>query len=156
MKLSEMNVMLKDDYKIELVKERVIDYASVPNLNTPEQIVQMMNDAFQADKQAEEYVYLICLNTKYKPLCVFEVSRGTGNTAVIGIREILIRALLSGAVNLVLIHNHPSGEITPSKEDIETTQRLRQAAKMVGLHLTDHIIIGRKEYFSFQQQMPNL
>ena len=46
-----MNVMLKDDYKIELVKERVIDYASVPNLNTPEQIVQMMNDAFQADKQ---------------------------------------------------------------------------------------------------------
>lgn len=55
-----------------------------------------------------------------------------------------------------LIHNHPSGEITPSKEDIETIQRLRQAAKMVGLHLTDHIIIGRKEYFSFQQQMPNL
>ena len=64
-------------------------------------------------------------------------------------REILIEALKIQAVNLILLHNHPSGNPSPSREDICLTERIRQAAEMIGLHLIDHIVIGDQAYYSF-------
>ena len=77
------------------------------------------------------------------------ISRGTVDASVITPREILIEALKAQAVNLILLHNHPSGNPSPSREDICLTERIRQAAEMIGMHLIDHIVIGDQTYYSF-------
>ncbi len=122
-------------------------------LDSAEEVVRVMLDLFQLDRQAEEYAYLLAMSTKCKLLGVFEVAHGTCNSAVIGVREILVRALLSNAVKIVLIHNHPSGDCSPSREDINITERLKQASALVGIEFCDHIIIGKGVYYSFHDKV---
>lgn len=110
-----------------------------------------MNDVFQLSEQAEEYVYLIAMTAKCQPISFFEVSHGTCTASLVGTREIFIRALLCGAVNLIIIHNHPSGVVAPSREDIAITKQIHKAAKILGLRFCDHIIIGREGYYSFSE-----
>lgn len=73
---------------------------------------------------------------------MFEASHGTVNASFVNPREIFIRLLLVGASAFVVSHNHPSGDYTPSKEDIHITRRLKECADMMGITLLDHIIIG--------------
>lgn len=131
-----------------LVKEVSINYHNINILNGPEQIFQMFCDVFDLDRRAEEYLCMLAFNTKCKLLGVFEISHGTGNKAIINPREIFIRLLLVGANSFVLAHNHPSGDCTPSKEDFDSTNRIKECGKMIGIELLDHIIIG-DDYFSF-------
>lgn len=79
------------------------------------------------------------------------MSMGTANTSVLTPREVLITALQYHAVNLILLHNHPSGDPAPSREDTLLTERIRQAAEIIGLHLLDHIVIGDHRYVSFRE-----
>jgi DNA repair protein RadC len=80
-----------------------------------------------------------------------EIYRGTLDRAVVEPREILKRALLSNAAGLILYHNHPSGDPSPSREDREFTRRLSAAAESVGLRLLDHIVVGREGCVSFRE-----
>ena len=85
---------------------------------------------------------MLALDTKCKPIGIFEISHGTVNMSMINPREVFIRALLVGAVSIALIHNHPSGDATPSREDISATKRLAECGKLLGVVLLDHIVIG--------------
>ena len=149
MRIDKSSLILDKTGKSVLVKEFSKNYSGVSDLNSPKSIMQVMNDIFHLSDQAEEYVYLLTMNQKGKPICFFEISHGTVNCSVVGIREILIRALLCGAVNIVIIHNHPSRIPTPSKEDFEATNRLKEASKIIGITFCDHIIVSRGGYFSF-------
>ena len=80
------------------------------------------------------------------------LSKGTVNASLISPREVLIQALRHGAVTMILVHNHPSGDPTPSKEDAALTKRLSQAGSVVGIPLIDHIIIGDLQYLSFREK----
>jgi DNA repair protein RadC len=80
-----------------------------------------------------------------------EIYRGTLDRAVVEPREILKRALLANAAGLILYHNHPSGDPSPSREDREFTRRLAAAAESVGLRLLDHIVVGREGCVSFRE-----
>ena len=80
-----------------------------------------------------------------------EIYRGTLDRAVVEPREILKRALLSNAAGLILYHNHPSGDPSPSREDREFTRRLSAAAESVGLRLLDHLVVGREGCVSFRE-----
>lgn len=100
---------------------------------------------------AEEYVYTLALDNKNKATGLFEISHGTVNSSVISPREIYIRALLLGASSIILFHNHPSGDVTPSKDDILVTKRVKAAGELLGVELLDHIIIG-DTYYSFKEQ----
>jgi DNA repair protein RadC len=80
-----------------------------------------------------------------------EIYRGTLDRAVVEPREILKRALLSNAAGLILYHNHPSGDPSPSREDREFTRRLSAAAESVGLRLLDHVVVGREGCVSFRE-----
>ena len=80
-----------------------------------------------------------------------EIYRGTLDRAVVEPREILKRALLSNAAGLILYHNHPSGDPSPSREDREFTRRLAAAAESVGLRLLDHVVVGREGCVSFRE-----
>lgn len=153
MKIVKSKVILDKDYKNILVKEFSADYQGVDKIDTPANIANVMNEVFHISDMAEEYVYLLAMTADCKPISFFEVSHGTCDTSLIGIREIMIRVLLCGAVNIVIIHNHPGGSLVPSKEDICITDRLKEASDIIGIHFCDHIIVSRDGFFSFREAM---
>ena len=79
------------------------------------------------------------------------LSKGTVNATLITPREIFVEAVRYHAVNLILLHNHPGGNPSPSKCDREITERIFQAGELLGIHLLDHIIIGDQRYVSFKE-----
>ena len=92
------------------------------------------------------------LNTKGVLLKDVLVSQGTVNASVVSPREIFIEALKYHAVNLIVVHNHPSGDVTPSPNDITATQAISEAGRTVGIPLLDHLIVGNNAYLSFREQ----
>ncbi|HIQ98749.1 MAG TPA: DNA repair protein RadC [Candidatus Scybalocola faecavium] len=99
----------------------------------------------------QEHLVLLMLNTKNRKIGDMVISKGSVNAALISPREIFLEALRHDAVNIILLHNHPSGDPTPSKEDIDVTQNIASLGKMLGIRLLDHIIIGDKTYKSLFQ-----
>ncbi len=99
-----------------------------------------------------EHLIVVMLNTKHRFLGDFELSKGTVNASMASPREAYIEALKAGAVYIVLIHNHPSGDPLPSREDIVTTKRMKEAGNIIGITLIDHIIIGDNKYISLKQR----
>ena len=152
MRIQKSSIVLDDNYKNVLVKDFAKNYVGVDNLQSPANIVQVMNDVFNISNQAEEYLYLVCMTCRCKPISFFEVSHGTYNTTVVNCREILIRALLCGATNIIIIHNHPSGVPEPSREDVQITKKLQEASELIGIQFSAHIIIGRDGYYSFNEE----
>lgn len=119
---------------------------------TPLAIFTMMVELFHLERMADEYVYLVAFNNKMKVLGLFQVSHGIGNASLIEPRGIFMRAVYIGASNLILVHNHPSGITTPSKEDISVHKRLKEAGELMGIPIVDHVIIGSEGYLSFKEQ----
>ena len=102
--------------------------------------------------QKQEHMKLLMLNTKSKLLGEKDISKGTVNASLVSPRELFIEALNKQAVAIILIHNHPSGDITPSENDILLTKRVQEAGKLIGIELLDHIIIGNNCYMSFAEE----
>ncbi|MCR5345868.1 MAG: DNA repair protein RadC [Lachnospiraceae bacterium] len=98
-----------------------------------------------------ENMLLILLNTKLQLIAEEKISMGTENEAVYSVREIYNLALKKDAVNIILIHNHPSGDASPSNADIVTTKKLTDAGRIVGIKLIDHIIIGDNSFYSMSE-----
>jgi len=143
----------KDTDLTVLVKEKGFNYnGNINGLNAPQMIYQMMEDLFHLSLRSEEYLYMLTLNTSNKPLGLFEISHGTVNTTVASPREMFLKALLVGAVNIVLIHNHPSGTVNPSREDINLTKRVKEVGNLIDIRLLDHIIIGEDTYTSLKEE----
>ncbi|MDO5717012.1 MAG: JAB domain-containing protein [Tissierellia bacterium] len=80
-----------------------------------------------------------------------EVSKGTVNQTFALPREVFRKAIRLGATSMILAHNHPSGDVTPSREDHATTKRLEEAGKIMGIKVLDHFVVGRNEYYSFKE-----
>lgn len=102
--------------------------------------------------QKQEFMKLLMLNTKSKLIGEKNVSKGTVNASLVSPRELFIEALECNAVSIILLHNHPSGDPTPSREDILLTKRIKEAGKLIGIELLDHIIIGNNCYMSFAEE----
>jgi DNA repair protein RadC len=151
MKIQELSVALDEDYRNILVEGFSKDYKEIQNLDSPKKIVQVMNEVFHLSERAEEYVYLVCMTVRCRPICFFEVAHGTCNAAMIGIREIFVRALLCGAAEIVLVHNHPGGLAEASKEDMCVTEKVQKASDLIGISFCDHIIISQDSYYSFAE-----
>lgn len=101
----------------------------------------------------KEQECLICmmLDTKNQLIGEELISKGTVNASMISPREIFLLALQYHAVHIILVHNHPSGDPTPSREDVLITEQIKQAGYLVNIHLLDHIIIGDRSYCSFKE-----
>lgn len=99
----------------------------------------------------QETLKVMFLDTKCKLIKDKEITRGTINQSLISPREIYIEALKCNAVNIVLVHNHPSGDSTPSKDDIQCTIKIKDAGNLVGIRLLDHIIIGDNQFSSLKE-----
>ena len=99
-----------------------------------------------------EELRIIFLDTKQKPISDMVISVGTVNASLVSVREILIESLKHLAVNVILLHNHPSGDPSPSKADIDITKDINKALDSIGIELVDHIVIGDNCYYSFKEQ----
>lgn len=99
-----------------------------------------------------EQLILVMMNTKMKLICDCVITSGTVNSSLISTRDIYREALKNGAVYIVLIHNHPSGDPTPSREDIISTKNIKDAGDLIGISILDHIIIGDNKYTSMRIQ----
>lgn len=133
-----------------MVKDAVHEVTSA--MYTPDRVVEFMGKVFDISHLAEEYVWMLCMDQSCKITGVFEISHGSATHALFSPREILQRALLANATQIVLVHCHPSGEIQPSDQDIIATAKLNKACNIVGIDLADHIIIGCTDnfyYYSF-------
>lgn len=95
---------------------------------------------------------LLMLNTKARLIGETDISKGTVNASLVSPRELFIEALQKNAVSIILLHNHPSGDPTPSKEDILITKRIKEAGSLIGIELLDHIIIGNNCYISLAEK----
>ncbi len=118
--------------------------------NNPTTIAEYYMEELRHQKQ--EQMKLLMLNTKTKLIGETDISKGTVNASLVSPRELFIEALNQEAVSIILIHNHPSGDPTPSKSDILLTKRVKDAGDLIGIELLDHIIIGNNCYISFSEQ----
>lgn len=89
-----------------------------------------------------EEFHILALDTKNKVLAIFFITRGTLDASLVHPREIFKPAIMVSASSIILTHNHPSGESTPSREDIAVTDRLTEAGKLLGIDVLDHIVYG--------------
>lgn len=139
-------------YRLELVKEESHKYEVETRISCPKDIYEVLTKVCRIQCNAEEVVILITLNTKNIVTGYFEVNRGTINTSLVHPREVFKRALLNNASNIMVAHNHPSGDPNPSKEDIQITERLKEAGNLLGINLLDHIIVGEDKYISLKEK----
>lgn len=98
-----------------------------------------------------EYVFLLLLDSGLHLIEERILSKGTVNASLLSPREVFINAFQGKAANIMLLHNHPGGNPTPSENDLRITERVREVGQMVDIPLFDHIIIGDNSYFSFQE-----
>ena len=118
----------------------------------PISIAMLMKDVFRLHEMADEYVYMLAFNHKMTLLGIFEISHGTGNASLLDGRGVYMRALYVGAAQIVLVHNHPSGVLEVSRQDLYISKRIKDAGDLLGIPLSDHIIVGNDGYLSFYEK----
>lgn len=101
--------------------------------------------------EKQENLYCLFLNTKLAVIDKMLIYKGTANTVSVDIAEVLKAAIDHFAKAIILVHNHPTGNATPSDADKQTTKKLSAAAKLLDIHLLDHVIIGNNQYYSFKE-----
>ena len=118
--------------------------------NEPAQVAEYYQEDLR-HKEQEEF-HMMLFNTKQNMIGDVALSKGTVNASLATPREIFIQALRFQAVSLILVHNHPSGDPEPSREDILLTRRVEEAGKVIGIAVLDHIIIGDGTYVSIKER----
>jgi DNA repair protein RadC len=119
-----------------------------PFLN-PRQIFDHFHSLLR-DKKKETFL-VVLLDARHRILREERVSEGSLNSSIVHPREVFAPAVREGAGAVVLVHNHPSGDPSPSEEDVAVTRRLVQAAEFLGIHVLDHVIVGDGDYASFKE-----
>ena len=143
MRITKYKTRLTEDKRITLEKEISVNRPDNDGIiRSPENVAELATGYLRLHEESEEYLYMICMNVKNKIIGVFEISHGNVNSSIFSVREILQKALLANAVSIIVLHNHPSGDPSPSHEDIKVTERLSEAGKLIGIELLDHIIVG--------------
>lgn len=123
----------------------------------PERRITSPKDAYNLVKRFlvevdREYFLVVCLDTKNQPTAINICHVGSLNASIVHPREVLKPAILSNSASIIVAHNHPSSDPTPSREDIEVTKRLSEAGKIIGIDLLDHIIVGIDRFISLKEK----
>ena len=126
--------------KVQLVKDSSFSSDQRPIIRNPADVASIMQST--TELLAEEHSFVLILSTKNKVNAIQELSIGSLNAAVIHPREVFKAAILSNGAAIILVHNHPSGDPTPSPEDISLTRALAEAGKLLDIPVLDHIIMG--------------
>ena len=123
---------------------------NAPSLRAPGDVYKLMRDRMKGFDR--EHFYAILLNTKNVVIAVELVSIGSLNASIVHPREILKPAIVNSAGSIILVHNHPTGDPDPSREDVEFTKRFAKCGELIGIELLDHVIIGNGHYSSLKER----
>lgn len=138
---------------LRLVKESSGSYDLVTHITRPIEAVYILNDVSELNIRTEEVFVIITLDNANKLTGLFEVSVGSLRSSIVNPREVFKRAILNNAQSIVMAHNHPSGVLEPSKEDIDLTKKLVAVGQLLGIEVFDHIIVGNDDdYISFRRK----
>ena len=132
------------------VKEK-ITLNDRPVLNSKVMVDFVMNkvEYFQKHIDFKEMFYVLYVNKSIKLLSILRLSEGSDSDTCVSVKQILQGAVLQNATGVILVHNHPSGNVQPSKEDISLTNQIKKCLKMFDIELIDHVIISEYDTFSF-------
>jgi len=125
--------------------ETIKEYKKKTNMNSPHDIYKFMKDIKDIEKELFVVFYL---DTKNNIIAREIISIGTLNSAIIHPREVFRNAIVRNCNSIILSHNHPSGDVEPSQEDITITKRLKEAGEVIGIKVLDHVIVGDKLFNS--------
>lgn len=134
---------------LKMVKEKSILYAN-RSITSVKEAVELLKDFFYESDR--EMLLVCCLNTKNEPNYINIVSIGTLTSSLVHPREVFKASIMSNSASIILAHNHPSGNSTPSEEDLKITKRIKEAGDILGIKLLDHIIIGDNNYESLKEK----
>lgn len=119
-------------------------------ISQPSHVYELIRGQMEAEER--ELLMVILQDVRCKLICSQVVSIGTIDTTLVHPREVFYPAIRHKAYSMIIAHNHPSGDPTPSFEDYEMTDALVKAGKMIGIPIKDHIVVGRHDYFSFRER----
>ncbi len=125
------------------------------NIQRPDAVARILKAVLSTDDKTDkdkEHFWAIGLDTRNKVRYIELVSLGTLNASLVHPREVFRTAVMKAAASIIVGHNHPSGDPQPSEEDLKITRRLSEAAKIMGIELLDHVVIGRNEHVSFKEK----
>lgn len=142
-KLDKIACIKEIIYRINMEKSKALTQISSPN-----DVLTYFKD--MEDLRQEE-IRLIMLNTKNKIIAHKTISKGTINASIVTPREIFFPAIKMMASSIILAHNHPSADVTPSSEDKNITEIVARSGKLINIKLLDHIIIGKNKIYSFKE-----
>lgn len=150
--ITQYKTKLTEDKKVTLKGEKTFNCSEIERtIVGPSSVTYIARNILHIHEESEEYMYMLCLNTKNVLTSIFELSHGTVNSSIVGIREMFQKALLANAVNVIVMHNHPSGNCSPSPEDIKVTRRMVEAGSIIGVEVLDHLVIGESSYYSLKE-----
>ena len=121
------------------------------NVTSPEEVASLFIEEMRYLKK--EYFKVLLLNTKNEIIMIENISVGSLNSSVVHPREVFCTAIKKSACSMIAVHNHPSGNPTPSQTDIDVTKRLAEAGELLGIRVLDHLIIGDGIYVSLKEKM---
>lgn len=134
----------------ELAKRSEEEIGEKISIKSSEDVVKLIRPKLKDKKK--EYFLVLSLDSRNNLIRVSDVSIGTINANLTHPREVFKEALQSLAVSVVFVHNHPSGDATPSEDDVELTKQLIEASKIIGISILDHIVISSKDYKSLKDK----
>ena len=130
------------------LSQRISQSAEIGTIQTPEDVIKSVNYLRQKKK---EYLVGLYLNARNQLLKIETISIGTLTANIIHPREVFYPAIKLQAAQIIIVHNHPSNDPKPSKDDLTVTENLIKAGKLMGIDLVDHLIITKQNYFSFKE-----
>ena len=137
-------------YDIRLVRDGRLTLEETPIIRKPEDTLPIL--AAELSELAYERFIALSLSSRNHVIAVLPVSSGSLNASIVHPRELFQRVILSNAASIILCHNHPSGDPTPSPEDIHLTRKLVEAGQLLDIPILDHIILGFPGYTSFKEK----
>jgi DNA repair protein RadC len=147
MKRSKLNVV-----RIQMVRDHSVQWPHEERYSAPKQVADA-GRAFLGDTDREHMLALL-IDGKNHIVSITEIAVGSLNQCIVHPREVFKPAILANAAAVILLHNHPTGDCSPSSEDIAITRRLKEAGDVLGIKVIDHVIIGdgTDEYLSFSER----
>ena len=135
-------------YTVTSVRRRTVRQKA-PQICDPEAVYRLMRR--RIGRLDREHFYAVLLNTRNVVISIELVSVGSLNASIVHPREIFKPAVVQSAAGIVLVHNHPTGDPQPSKEDVDFTRRFSRCGQLMGIQLLDHVIVGAGDYTSLKE-----
>lgn len=137
------------EIQVSYSPQKILDFKVVDSKKSFELMLQKWE---QGRIEMQEEVKLLLLNRNNKVLGIYSLAKGGITSCVVDVRIILAVALKALATGIILVHNHPSGNLAPSEDDKKITEQLNLSCKLIGITLVDHLIITKDDYFSFADE----